>query len=172
MKKEILSEVNRYREIMGLSLINEQWERKFLDLLGIDIEAMLKKLPGDYGAIEKSLFDDIESVATKRGLDVADLFKKLESNDLKSLGKSAINDIQDVLLKNPNFREDALEAFIENNASLKAVYNQISNLGTKLKSAVDKMDKKTAQTLKNKIEDMIYSEKYGFSDEIKKILDR
>lgn len=172
MKKEILSEVNRYREIMGLSLISEQWERKFLDLLGIDLKTMLGKLPGDYTSLEKSLFDDIESVASKRGLNAGEVFQKLESGELKSLGKSTINDIQDVLLRNPDFREKALESFIENNANLKLVYDSISNLGTKLKGAVDKMDKETASKLEDKISDMIYSEKYGFSLEIRNILNK
>lgn len=172
MKKEILSEVNRYREIMGLSLISEQWEKKFLELLGIDIDKMLSKIPSDYTSLEKSLADDIETVAAKNGLDVGDLFQKLESNDLKSLGKATIDDIQNVLLQNPDFREKALEAFIENSPSLKSVYNQIQGLKGKLAGAVDKMDKKTAETLHDKIEDMIYSEKYGFSKEIRKILNK
>lgn len=80
MKKIILEEVNRNRQIMGLKPIMEQWEDNILKNLGLDAEKILAKAEADLIPVEKSFITSIEKYA---GPDTDKVLRSLEKNTLK-----------------------------------------------------------------------------------------
>jgi hypothetical protein len=80
MKKIILEEINRNREIMGLTPIMEQWEDNLLKNLGLDAEKILAKAETDLLPVEKNLLSSLEKHA---GMDTPTVLKSIESNTLK-----------------------------------------------------------------------------------------
>ena len=80
MKKIILEEVNRNRQIMGLRPIMEQWEDNILKNLGLDAEKILAKVDADLIPVEKNLLASIEKYA---GSDTDKVLRSLQKNTLK-----------------------------------------------------------------------------------------
>ena len=80
MKKIILEEVNRNRQIMGLNPIMEQWEDNLLKILGLDAEKILAKTEAELLPVEKNLLSSIEKYA---GSDADKVLRSMEKGTFK-----------------------------------------------------------------------------------------
>jgi hypothetical protein len=132
MEKKIITEVNRIREMMGLSLLNEQvstYAKKLLKSAGYTDEAIetlgknvdlsdLTKLSDEFGSLGIKSMDDWESLVTKKGIDLTtatdeQILKLIdETPGLKSAIDSAfsaaVKEASDKLMKNLKLPEQAV----------------------------------------------------------------
>jgi hypothetical protein len=106
MKKIVLEEVNRNREIMGLNPIMEQWEDNMLRTLGLDAEKILAKSEPELLPAEKNILKSIEKHA---GMDVPSVLKSMEKNTLKKDFPEIFNKLEDEFFANAD--KDIQNAF-------------------------------------------------------------
>jgi len=125
MKKIILEEINRNREIMGLRPIMEQWEDNVLKNLGLDVEAILAKSEPDLLPVEKNIINSIEKHA---GTNTPDVLRSMERNTLKTDFPAIAKKIEQELFANTD--KDISKA------SLKAFYTKYPE-ATRIKSTLD-----------------------------------
>jgi hypothetical protein len=110
MKKIILEEINRNREIMGLRPIMEQWEDNILKNLGLDAEKILAKAEADLLPVEKNLIGSIEKVAK---MDTDKVLKSIEKGTLKDEFPLIAKKIEQELFNNSDktIAKAALDSF-------------------------------------------------------------
>jgi hypothetical protein len=125
MKKIILEEINRNREIMGLRPIMEQWEDNILKNLGLDAEKILAKAEADLLPVEKNLIGSIEKVAK---MDTDKVLKSIEKGTLKDEFPLIAKKIEQELFNNSDktIAKAALDSF----------YSKYPE-ATRIKSALD-----------------------------------
>lgn len=125
MKKIILEEVNRNRQIMGLKPIMEQWEDNLLKSLGLDVEKILAKTEADLIPVEKNLITSIEKHA---GPDTDKVLRSFGKGSLKNDFPAIFKKIEQEMLSNAD--KDISKAFLD---SFYITYPEAS----RIKGAID-----------------------------------
>lgn len=131
MNKEILNEINRFREIAGLTLLNEAsigggWIDELLTALGKssdDFDALIKSADTTLG---KELKDGIDDVASRLGTTTDDLLEKIR---LKNLATNEADELLKTLLKSTDTKvKDTLaNYYINNSADLMEIVDEMTN---------------------------------------------
>jgi hypothetical protein len=131
MDKEILNEINRFREIAGLTLLNEAsigggWIDELLTALGKtsdDLDTLIKSADTPLG---KELKDGIDDVAARLGKTTEDILEKIK---LKNLAVDEADELLKTLLKSTDTRvKDTLaNYYINNNAELMEIADEMVN---------------------------------------------
>jgi hypothetical protein len=173
MEKEILYEINRFREISGLPLLKESIGGglidEFLSLFGKsvdDIDTLVKTEADDIGMALKNSIDEIAQLPGGKTFDdiIADIKAGRLSNDLA-------DNIAKKLVKSDNreISQKMAEAVVNTNPSLKKMADELSS------DDLFKASKKSndLQSARKTYEDSLEAiGKRGESNEIKNELDR
>ena len=161
MNKQVLSEINRNRELMGLSLIMEAalpFSLKNVLLEWIEKTGKLKNLLNSQNLSDNAsiLRKELESVADGLGMSIDNLLNKIDNNTLTidefdsvtaSLLKSGDEKLSDkiykVYLKNNSYVkniDDLIKTFKTDPAIPKATEDQIKNFKEKLIEVIENSD--------------------------------
>lgn len=113
MKKILKEEINRYRELMGVSLLSEGINpRQLLELLG----SALNKTTDEITTLMKSGADEFASLKVLRNFDTL-----IDDLALGRIAPDALDEIVGVLIKEPKFQDQIVKSFIDSEPSLKLV---------------------------------------------------
>lgn len=135
MRTKLLTEIERYRELMGVRLLNEatlpsSFFSSLAEMFGKTedelFETLAKNEDDILDASEKMLrreFDDIASATGKSMEDFLDLLKKGQVGD-DILDKLAIKLLQS---SDPKIVQSTVKSFIKENPSLSKVYDYLNN---------------------------------------------
>ena len=108
MNKELISEINRFREIAGLSLLNEGpgGPGKWFVTGSDEVSETLSKTSDDF----KNGLDDLSSISTKSVDEINDPFLKEFKRSIDEVAATQGKTFDDVVA-NPKFREMAEKKF-------------------------------------------------------------
>lgn len=141
MKKILKEEINRYRELMGVSLLSEGINpRQLLELLG----SALNKTTDEITTAMKSGADEFASLKGLRNLDTL-----IDDLALGRIAPDALDEIVGILIKEPKFEDQIVKSFIDSEPSLKLVDEFIKgdNLSLHLDGVYPDQLKKTIDNL-------------------------
>lgn len=167
MKKILKEEINRYRELMGVSLLSEGINpRQLLDLLG----SALGKNTDEITTAMKSGADEFASLRGLSNLDT--LIDDLVSGNITD---EALDEIVGVLIKQPKFENKIVDAFLSSNDVLKQIDDTFSDTEAlkNLVGAVDDAGNPLTDNLINQIDNLDIGEetKKYFKEKINKNID-
>lgn len=167
MKKILKEEINRYRELMGVSLLSEGINpRQLLELLG----NILGKNTDEITTLMKSGADEFASLRGLRNFDT--LIDDLVSGNITD---DALDEIVGVLIKEPKFENKIVDAFLSSNDVLKQIDDTFSDTEAlkNLVGAVDDAGNPLTDNLINQIDNLDIGEetKKYFKEKINKNID-
>ena len=104
MNKEILNEINRFREIAGLTLLNEAsigggWIDELLTVLGKNSEQLDTFIKNSDDVLAAEIRTNIDDVASRLGRPVDEILERIK---LKTLATDEADEILKTLLKSTN----------------------------------------------------------------------
>ena len=131
MNKEILNEINRFREISGLRLLSEAsigggWIDELLTVLGKssdDLDTFIKSVDNP---LAQEFRDGIEDVAARLGKQSDEILERIR---LKNLEVDEADELLKILLKSTNkeVKDTLTNYFINSDDSLKQIADEMVN---------------------------------------------
>jgi hypothetical protein len=172
MEKEILYEINRFREILGLPLLKESVGGgvidEFLTLFGKSVDDFEDLVKDGVDDVAESLRNSFDEIAQSGGKTFDDIITDIRAGKLSD---DLVNDIAEKLVKSSNreISQKMAEAVVNTNPSLKQMADGLSS------DDLFKASKKSndLQSARKTYEDSLEAiGKRGESNEIKNELDR
>lgn len=173
--KKILTEVNRYREIIGLPLINEAWIDDVIRKILPDFDDVLtgSRVSGDAKSLYDNILDDslgkIRNIEGDLILSLDDLARAIEMNELSD---EAINMLIKNVMDVPSLRGEMVNELISSSKSLMEIDNFINNIDSEISKITGGQElsstqlSKVKERFKNELENATYEDGTKLGDDI------
>ena len=172
MKKEVLNEINRFREISGLPLLKESIGGgiidEFLSLFGKSVDEFDTLVKNGTDEIATSLRNSFDEISSATGKNFDDIIADIKAGRLSD---DLANNIAEKLVKSDNRKisEKMAEAVVNTNPSLKQMADELSSDNLFKPSRTSNDLESARKTYDDALERIQNS---GESNEIKNELDR
>jgi hypothetical protein len=164
--KNILTEINRYREISGLPLLNEAWIDDVIRKVLPDFDDILtgSRVTGDAQTLYDNILDDsLGKIYTIEGDLISNLDDLARAIEFNELSDEAINMLIKNVMDVPSLRSNMVNQLISSSKSLLEIDDYIKNIDDEISRLTGGKELPSEQLLiiKNKFKDELSNATYN-----------